>query len=157
MTLSRRLARPLMASIFISGGMAALRHPESKVAVADKVVRPLSSKVPLPGETVGLVRANAAVQVGAGLLFALGRLPRLAAFALLASLVPTTAAGHRFWEESAAEKKQQQQVHFLKNLAIIGGLLIAAFDTEGSPSLGYRARRRASQAADLAAALPITP
>ena len=124
---------------------------------AEKVVGPLSSKVTLPASTVSLVRANAAVQVGAGLLFSLGRMPRLAAAALLGSLVPTTLAGHRFWEEPATTK-QQQQIHFFKNLAIIGGLLIAVFDTEGSPSLGYRARRGASRAADVAAsALPITP
>ncbi|MDQ2726603.1 MAG: DoxX family protein [Actinomycetota bacterium] len=145
-----------MASIFITGGIDALRAPEAKVPAAEKVVGPLSNKVPLPADTASLVRINGAVQVVAGLLFSLGRVPRLAALALLGSLIPTTAAGHRFWEESAAETKQQQQVHFFKNLAIIGGLLIAAFDTEGSPSLGYRARRRAAQAVDLAAALPVT-
>ena len=146
-----------MASIFISGGISALRDPEARTTAADKVVGPLSSKMSLPTDTAGLVRANAAVQVGAALLFALGRAPRLAAMALLGSLIPTTIAGHRFWEEAAAESKQQQQIHFLKNLAIIGGLLIAVFDTEGSPSLGHRARRRASRAAGAAAAaLPIS-
>jgi uncharacterized membrane protein YphA (DoxX/SURF4 family) len=146
-----------MASIFITGGIAALRNPEPRVPGAEKVVGPLSSKVPLPANTTAVVRVNAAVQVGAGLLFSLGRMPRLAAAALLGSLVPTTVAGHRFWEEAAAETKQQQQIHFFKNLAIIGGLLIAVFDTEGSPSLGYRARRGASRAVDVAAAaLPIS-
>jgi uncharacterized membrane protein YphA (DoxX/SURF4 family) len=152
MALTRRLARPLMASIFISGGLSVLRDPHSRVPAAGKVVGPLSDRVALPGETADIVRANAAVQVGAGVLFALGRMPRLAALVLLGSLVPTTIAGHRFWEESAPEKKQAQQVHFFKNLAMIGGLLLAVFDTEGSPSLSYRARRRASRAAK---ALPI--
>lgn len=146
-----------MASIFITGGMAALRDPEARVGAAEKVLGPLSARVPLPADTAGLVRANAVVQVGAGVLFSLGRMPRLAAVALLGSLIPTTVAGHRFWEESAAATKKQQEIHFFKNLAIIGGLVIAAFDTEGSPSIGYRARRRASRVADVAAsALPIT-
>jgi hypothetical protein len=30
------------------------------------------------------------------------------------------------------------QTHFLKNLGLLGGLLIAAADTEGRPGLSYR-------------------
>ncbi|MDQ2724076.1 MAG: DoxX family protein [Acidimicrobiales bacterium] len=149
MTLSRRLARPLLASIFISGGLDALRHAETKVGAAEKVVGPLSDKLPLPADTKTVVQANAAVQVGAGLLLAIGKVPRLSSLALIGSLVPTTVAGHRFWEETEPRAKSQQQVHFFKNLSLIGGLLIAAFDTGGAPSLGYRARHRASQAGSL--------
>jgi uncharacterized membrane protein YphA (DoxX/SURF4 family) len=47
---------------------------------------------------------------------------------LATSLVPTTFGGHRFWEISDPAQRAQQQVHFLKNAAILGGLLIAAFD-----------------------------
>jgi uncharacterized membrane protein YphA (DoxX/SURF4 family) len=70
-----------------------------------------------------LVQVNGAVQVGAGVLLALGVLPRLSALALAASLVPTTAAGHRFWEEAEPAARAQQTIHFLKNAAMLGGLL----------------------------------
>lgn len=153
MTISRRIARPLLSSIFISGGIDALRNVQSRVPAAEKVLAPLSAKLSLPGDTATLVRANAAVQVGAGVLLSTGRVPRVAALALAGSLIPTTLAGHRFWEESDALARKQQQNHFFKNLAIVGGLLIAAFDTEGAPSLGYRARRRASQATNAASSL----
>jgi putative oxidoreductase len=48
--------------------------------------------------------------------------------ALLASLVPTTIAGHGFWaiEEPAARKLQRTQCH--KNMAMLGGLLFVALD-----------------------------
>lgn len=153
MTLSRRLARPLLSSIFISGGLNGLQNAQSKVGAAEKVLGPLSSKVPLPADTKTVIQANAAVQVGAGLLLAIGKAPRLASLVLVGSLVPTTVAGHRFWEESEPQAKGQQQVHFFKNLSLIGGLLIAAFDTGGAPSLGYRARRRASQAGSRATSI----
>ena len=64
---------------------------------------------------------------------------------LVASVIPTTYAGHRFWEEVDDETRAQQHVHFLKNLGLLGGLILAANDTDGAPSLGWRARRRASE------------
>src|SRR5205807_669938 len=53
---------------------------------------------------------------------------------------PTTLAAHRFWEEEDPELRSQQQVHFVKNLGLLGGLMLAAADTEGKPSLAWRAR-----------------
>jgi uncharacterized membrane protein YphA (DoxX/SURF4 family) len=94
-----------------------------------------------------LVRLNAAVQLGAGLLLATGRFPRLAALALAGSLVPTTLAGHRFWEESDPQAKTNEIHHFIKNLSILGGLLVAAVDTGGRPSLRWRTRRAARETA----------
>ena len=52
-------------------------------------------------------------------------------------------AGHRFWEESDPTQKKNQQLHFFKNLATLGGLLLAAVDTEGKPGVAWRARRAA--------------
>ena len=46
------------------------------------------------------------------------------ALALAGSLVPTTLAGHRFWEEEDDAARAQQTVQFLKNLAMFGGLLM---------------------------------
>jgi putative oxidoreductase len=146
MTISRRIARPLLASIFISGGLDAVHSPEGKVKVAAAVTEPLRAKIPsLPEDTATLVRWNGMVQVGAGGLLAIGRFRRLAALALIASVIPTTYAGHRFWEEVDDETRAQQRIHFLKNLGLLGGLILAATDTEGAPSLGWRAHRRADQ------------
>ena len=69
-------------------------------------------------------------------MLALNKFPRLASTALAASLVPTTLAGHRFWEETDEQQRAQQQVHFFKNVSLLGGLMIAAADTEGTPVAG---------------------
>jgi len=146
MSVSRRIARPLLASMFISGGLDAIQSPESKVKSAEAVTEPLMAKFPaLPQDTATLVKLNGFVQVSAGGLLAIGKFRRLAAWALVASVVPTTYAGHRFWEEIDEDARAQQRVHFLKNLGLLGGLILAATDTEGAPSLGWRAHRRADQ------------
>jgi putative oxidoreductase len=79
----------------------------------------------------------------AGLALATGRAPRLSALALAATVVPTTVAGHPFWEESDPQAKAGQKVHFFKNVSMLGGLLIAAADTNGKPGLAWRAKRAA--------------
>jgi putative oxidoreductase len=132
--------------MFISGGLDAIQSPESKVKAAEAVTEPLKARFPaLPQDTATLVRLNGIVQVGAGSLLAIGKFRRLAAWALVGSILPTTYAGHRFWEELDEDARAQQRVHFLKNLGLLGGLILAATDTEGAPSLGWRAHRRADQ------------
>jgi uncharacterized membrane protein YphA (DoxX/SURF4 family) len=159
--LVRRIARPLLASTFIQGGIDALRHPEAKAPKAEKldiVHKPGMDKLHI-ATTEQAVRVNAAVQVVGGTLLALNRFPRLSALALAGSIVPTTLAGHRFWEENDPARKSNQQIHFFKNASMLGGLLIASVDTEGKESLrrktkriSWRSRRKAAAAASKAAA-----
>jgi uncharacterized membrane protein YphA (DoxX/SURF4 family) len=147
MTLVRRLARPCLAAMFVTGGFDSLSNPRGKVAAADPVAPPIAAKLPyLPEDTEQLVRINGAVQVGAGLMLALGRFPRLSSALLAGSLVPTTLAGHRFWEEQDETKRAQQRIHFFKNLSMLGGLMLAAVDTEGRPGLAWRAQHAAQHA-----------
>jgi uncharacterized membrane protein YphA (DoxX/SURF4 family) len=146
MAISRRIARPLLASTFIAGGLDALRNPGGRVEAAEAVVSPISegfSSIPDDPET--LVRLNGAVQVVSGGLLAIGRFRRLASVALICSIIPTTYAGHRFWKETDDATRAQQRIHFLKNLGLLGGLILAALDTEGEPSLSWRAKRRGHQ------------
>jgi len=146
--LTHRLARPLLAAIFITGGIDSVLHPASKAPAADKVVGGLPDTLGMNARTEDLVRLNGAVQLGGGLLLALGVFPRLASTALLGSLVPTTMAGHRFWEDTDDKNRAAQRIHFLKNVAMLGGLLLAATDTDGRPSLGWRAHRSREHAAE---------
>lgn len=144
----RRLARPLLAAIFISGGLNALRKPEPHAQAADAMLSKSGfgiSQEQLPADLGTLVQIDGAVKVGAGLLLALGRVPRLSALLLAASLVPTTLAGHRFWEYEDEAQRAGQLVHFQKNLALLGGLMLVSVDTGGKPSLGWRARRSAKK------------
>ena len=152
--LVRRIARPLLASSFIWGGIDTLRNPQSRVPGARPVVEAITGQadkqlpVQLPRDVEQWVMIDAGVKVGAGALFALGKFPRFSALLLAGSIVPTTLAGHRFWEHDDPKERFGQLSHFLKNLGLFGGLLLAAVDTEGKPSVGWRARRAAHTAAD---------
>jgi putative oxidoreductase len=147
MPVLRAFARPLLASIFAVQGGASLLHPERAAAAAEPVVRPIAEHVPaVPAQAEQAVRINGAVQLAGAMLLAVGRMPRLSALAIAGTLVPTTLAGHRFWEEDDPQERAQQRIHFLKNLAILGGLLLAAADTAGAPSLAWRGRHAAQEA-----------
>lgn len=149
----RRLARPLLAATFIYGGINALRQSEGHAEVVkpllDKTVQPQVDALPdaVPTDPETLVKLDAAVKIAAGTALALGRLPRLASLALLGSLVPTTIAGHPFWEAKDPAERNEQLIHLLKNAGLAGGLLLAAADTHGKPSLNWRARNAAKHAA----------
>ncbi|MEU3763566.1 DoxX family membrane protein [Amycolatopsis keratiniphila] len=147
----RRVARPLLAAIFISGGIGALKDTQGHAKAAEPFLTEsfdkLEGVVPesVPRDPATLVRIDAAVKVGAGVALAAGKAPRLASLLLLGSLVPTTLAAHRFWEIKEPAERQQQQIQFIKNAGLAGGLLLAAADTAGKPSLGWRAKRAAAK------------
>jgi uncharacterized membrane protein YphA (DoxX/SURF4 family) len=125
----RTIARPMLAGVFIVAGLDVLANPEPRAKIAKPVVDSVASVVPFaPTDPVDAVRLNAAVHLGAGVLLATGVMSRLAAAALAVSLVPTTIAGHPFWEIEDPVNRSRQQTQFLKNMAILGGLLVVAFD-----------------------------
>jgi putative oxidoreductase len=147
MPVLRTVARPMLASIFAIQGYDALRRPERVAPRAEPVVRPIAERLSIiPADTEQAVRINGAVQLAAGSLLAMGWWPRLSALAIAATLVPTTLAGHRFWEAEDEKERAQQRIHFLKNLSMLGGLLITAADTAGQPSLAWRGRHAAKAA-----------
>jgi putative oxidoreductase len=132
----------MLGAIFVVSGARIVIDPDSKVTAAKRVtdkVAPLIERVDprLPSDTRSLVRAKAAADVVAGLLLASGRFTRPAAAVLAAGLVPTTFAGHPFWTLPQPERSQHE-THFLKNLGLLGGLLLAAVDTQGKPGITYR-------------------
>jgi uncharacterized membrane protein YphA (DoxX/SURF4 family) len=119
----------MLAGLFIVAGLDVLANPEPRAKIAKPVVDSVASVVPFaPTDPVDAVRLNAAVHLGAGVLLATGVMSRLAAAALAVSLVPTTIAGHPFWEIEDPVNRSRQQTQFLKNMAILGGLLVVAFD-----------------------------
>lgn len=132
MTLVRRVARPLLAAVFVSSGLDTLRNPGPRAAVAkpflDKA-SPLLSKAGLAGDDMLLVRANAVAQIAGGALLALGPLSRVGALILAGSTIPTTVAGHPFWQKADPKERAAQKVQFLKNVGLLGGLLLAAAGT----------------------------
>lgn len=129
------------------GGISAWKRSSKLATPAAKVVDPVRDAIPGSLSAEQLVKVNAGVQVAAGGLFAVGVSPRVMAIVLGGSLVPTTLAGHRFWEMDDAAERAQQQIQFVKNAALIGGLIFAALDTGGRPSIFWSGRKAAEGAA----------
>ena len=84
------------------------------------------------------------LEVGGGLALITGFQARLAAGALALFLVPVTLIFHGFWYADAAEF-QNQLNHFLKNLAILGGML-AIVAAEGARQAASRQGARGLRA-----------
>jgi putative oxidoreductase len=149
MGLIRAVARPMLASIFVVQGFNKLRAPDSVAArakpVTDRLTPLLEQYAPqAPTDPRTLVRISGAVDLTAGAMLATSRFPRLASLVLAGSLVPTTIAVHPFWRDGDPAEKANDRVHFLKNVALAGGLLLAGVDTEGRPGLRWRTRHAAS-------------
>ncbi|MEH1164948.1 DoxX family protein [Micromonospora sp. CPCC 205539] len=147
MTPVRSLARAMLSGIFVVSGYRNLRNPQRLATAAKPVtdrVAPMLQQVHprFPTEPESMVRLNAAVQLGAGLMLATGRLSRPAALVLAGTLVPVTIAGHPFWNNDDPAARNNNQIHALKNLGLLGGLLLAAADTEGKPGLRWRTGHR---------------
>jgi putative oxidoreductase len=112
----RRAGQALLGVMFVKLGSDAARSPGPR---AD-----LAANLGLAKPELA-VRGNGAAMVAGGAALILNKMPRLAALGLVASLVPTTLAGHPFWEKEGAERKAQE-IQFYKNLALLGGLLVVA-------------------------------
>jgi uncharacterized membrane protein YphA (DoxX/SURF4 family) len=127
-----RLARPMLASVFVVSAINTLRNPDKNVKAATPLVESaverfgdsLPEQVPTDPETV--VKLDAVLKLAAGVGLAVGWFPRLSAFVLAVNLVPTTLAGHAFWEHDDPATRSANRSHFLKNLGLMGGLLATA-------------------------------
>jgi uncharacterized membrane protein YphA (DoxX/SURF4 family) len=119
MGLVKMLARMCLAGIFIVAGYAAFSEPGQRIKRLPNVGLPESEE---------LVKLNGAAMVGAGITLGLGIFPRLSALTLIGNLIPTTLAGHPFWRETDPKTREAQTIQFYKNLGLIGGLLLVAFE-----------------------------
>jgi len=149
MTLFRAIARTLLASQFVVTGFKAIKNPDAYVPAAQPLVdrwMPLVKKyVPdqiegvIPDDTATLVRINGALELVGGVALATGKGRRLGSFLLAISLVPATVTEYPFWTRDTPEEKATDRALFLKNVSLLGGVLLAARDTEGKPGLYWRA------------------
>ena len=146
-SLLQTAGRVFTAPIFISGGYSAVKDPAGKAAMAESTLDTIREYVPgLPEDNELLVRINGGVQILAGTTLLLGIKPRLSALALAGSLIPTTLAGHSFWEMEGGEAKAHQ-TQFSKNLATLGGLLLLLGAGENQKAIDKAAAKAAAKAA----------
>ncbi len=128
MRIARGVARLLTGSAYAVLGYDAFRTPGGRVDTAGPTLEAIRSVVPLPQDDELLVRVNGATQAVAGTTLALSVLPRTSALAIAGSLVPTTIAGHAFWTVDDPLQRKAQRTQFLKNAALLGGLILVALD-----------------------------
>jgi uncharacterized membrane protein YphA (DoxX/SURF4 family) len=136
----------MLASIFVTSGLEGLLHPKARAQLAAPLVKTLAGPLKLPDDPELMVRANSATMLAAGTMLGLGKLPRVAALALACSIVPTTYTAHAFWTIKDPAVRAQQRAHFLKNVGLLGGVLLASVDTAGKPGLAYRTQHAQSKA-----------
>ena len=120
------VARILLAILFITSGFG-------KIEGFDGLIGYIASKgMPLPA----LMAAGAiAVELGGGLLMLVGYRARWAALAIFLFLIPTTLIFHNFWSVPA-DMAGNEQIAFLKNMSIMGGMLMVWAFGPGRLALG---------------------
>jgi putative oxidoreductase len=107
--------RILLAVIFILSGFG-------KITGFDGTVGYIASKGLPMAQLVAVL--TIVVELGGGILLAIGYKARWAALALAIFSLLAALIFHNFWDVEAAQK-MNQQINFLKNLAITGGMLMA--------------------------------
>ena len=126
--------------MFFYGGVNSIKNAKAMAPKAQPVADFIHRTAPdVEISPANLVRANGALHVAAATAVATGHIPRTSSFILAGSLVPTTAAGHQWWNESDPAARKNQLIHFLKNLSMMGGLLMATLDPD--PHKKFFARR----------------
>jgi putative oxidoreductase len=116
--------RILIAVIFLISGFFKVG------AYAQIVGYAAAMHLPAPGVAIAVA---AAVELGCGLAILAGFKTRIAAWLLFLYLLPVTYFFHNFWAVQGQEQ-QMQMVNFLKNVAIMGGLLVLSVNGAGAYS-----------------------
>ena len=114
-------------------------------ATRQKTPNEVALSILLSALTIVFLLATATVEMFA--IYAGSAIPVTILVALLVTLIPTTIAGHRFWEEGDTAERDRQAIQLAKNAGLLGGLLAAALDTGGRPSVFWSGRRAAERAA----------
>ncbi|MCG5051616.1 MAG: DoxX family protein [Myxococcales bacterium] len=124
--------RVLLSLIFVLGGV-------SKVvgfAATTELLR--VEGVPTPALFLALAIV---AELAGGLSLMTGSFARLGALVLVLYLIPVTLIMHDFWNLGGLER-QMQLVNFLKNLSVMGGLLMVVGAGAGAPSVDNRVQGR---------------
>src|SRR5690349_7796826 len=119
------VGRFLIGAIFLNAGLRKL--------LAFGATAGYFSKLGFPAPELFTVLAIA-IEVGGSILLIIGWRTRWVAWLLALFVLIAAFAAHRFWQFDAAQYGNQMN-HFMKNLAIIGGLLFVASFGPGSASL----------------------
>ena len=120
--------RILLALIFVISGFG-------KIGGFEGVTGYIGSKgLPMPQVLAAL---TIVLELGGGILLILGYKVRWVALLFFLWLIPTTVIFHRFWGVDP-QTAQQMQIHFLKNVSIMGAMLMLVAFGPGAYSIDKR-------------------
>lgn len=108
------LGRVLLAAMFVFSGYGKL------TGFAGTVGYITSKGLPMPQVLAAIAIL---IELGGGLLIVFGLKTRWAAAAFIAFLLVITPIFHHFWDVPA-EQMMGQQINFMKNVTIVGGMLL---------------------------------
>ncbi|WP_431855131.1 DoxX family protein [Azospirillum sp.] len=126
------VARVMLGAIFVQSGFGKLTNLAGFTEGLAKM------GVPVPS-VAGLV--GACVEFFGGLAIVLGAWTWLAAILVAGFTVVATFLAHRFWD-APPEQRMMQNIQFMKNVAIVGGLLALLAAGAGRYSVDGLRRRR---------------
>jgi putative oxidoreductase len=110
------VGRIMLGVIFVLAGF-------EKLTGFSGVVGQIAGKgLPMPQVLAAL---TVAVELGAGLLLVIGLKARWAAFLLFLFIIPVSLTFHNFWTMEGAAAAMNK-IQFMKNVSIMGGMLIVA-------------------------------
>lgn len=147
----RKIARPMLASVFIADGVDTLKNQQDRVEGASELLSKVRAVAPaqyaslVPTDPKTVIQAVGGTKIVAGALFGLGKFPRTSATALALVQIPTALARHSFWETQDPQLRQARRTGLLTDVALLGGLFLASADTAGKPGLAWRAEHAGKQ------------
>jgi uncharacterized membrane protein YphA (DoxX/SURF4 family) len=132
----------MLASYFVINGVKAVRTPAAFADTAEPIVEkvvpaarrflPKEAASFLPTDATSVARALGAAQIAGGISLATGLGRRLGAAVLAATMVP------RVVTNNPLKAAGDERTRFGADIAVLGGVALAAMDTEGQPNLAWR-------------------
>lgn len=149
----RTIARPLLAAPFILEGLDAAVRPRRHVEIitedrsgAVSAARSVLKTVGVPASVIDaglkdptvLVRVSGGATALAGIALARGKRAKCAGLFLAGVAVKTAVARYPLWAAKDSAERAEMVSALASRAALVGGLLFAAADRDGKPSLGWR-------------------
>jgi putative oxidoreductase len=131
--LTALFGRIFISAIFLFSGVGKIADWSGAAAGMEK-----QGMVAVPVFLAGAI----ALEIFGGLSVLLGFFTRFGASALIVFLLPATVIFHDFWVVEEGMARMNQMQHFMKNAAIVGGLLVIAALGPGVLSLDHWLVRR---------------
>ncbi len=108
------IGRMMISAIFIFEAYDSIKYHATTIEVM--------KAYGITWQPVFLLNCSISALVLGGLMISFGYRPKFGAFLLLAYWVPLTFIKHSFWNDPISISREQS-IHFMKNLAIMGGLI----------------------------------